>query len=128
MSKAGVKSRNTELDQGSGNWFAAASIIGAIVASSCCIAPLLFVSLGISGTWIGNLTVLEPYKLYFLGTTMLFLGAGIWRVYFKPQQECIDGSYCARPMSALITKAVLWTAIMLVIASATVDFWAPLFY
>lgn len=128
MFETGVKSSNNERDQSDGKWLATASIVGAIVASSCCIAPLLFVSLGISGAWIGNLTALEPYKYYFLGATMLFLGAGIWHVYFKPQEECTGGSYCARPMSGLITKAALWAAIMLVIASATVDFWAPLFY
>jgi mercuric ion transport protein len=124
----GVKSSNNVRDRSDGKWLATASIVGAIVASSCCIAPLLFVSVGISGAWIGNLTALEPYKIYFLGTTTLFLGAGIWHLYFKRQQECIGDSYCSRPMSGLITKAALWIAIMLVIASATVDFWAPLFY
>lgn len=128
MSNTGVKRSDKEVDQSDGKWLAAVSIVGAIIASSCCIAPLLFVSLGISGAWIGNLTALEPYKFYFLGITMLFLGAGFWHVYLKPQQECIEGSYCARPMSGLITKAALWASIMLVIASATVDFWAPLFY
>ena len=128
MSKTGGKSGNKERDQNEGRWLATASIVGAMVASSCCIAPLLFVSIGISGAWISNLTVLEPYKFYFLVTTMLFLSAGIWHIYFKPQQECIDGSYCATPMSSFFTKAALWAAIILVIVSATVDFWAPLFY
>ena len=126
--ESGVKMNNEERDQSNGEWLATASIVGAIAASSCCIAPLLFVSLGISGAWIGNFTALEPYKFYFLGITMLFLGAGIRHVYFKPRRVCIGGSYCAKPMSGLITRAALWAAIILVIASATVDFWAPLFY
>ena len=45
--------------------FAVGSVIGAILAMSCCVMPLLFVTLGISGAWIGNLTALEPYKPYF---------------------------------------------------------------
>ena len=128
MFEIGVKNSNNERDQNEGKWLATASIIGAIIASSCCIVPLLFVSLGISGAWIGNLTALEPYKYYFLGATMLILCAGIWHVYFKSQQMCVGDSYCASPMSGLFTKIALWAAIMLVIASATVDFWAPLLY
>lgn len=128
MLEPGVKRSENERDQSDGKWLATVSIVGAIVGSSCCIAPLLFVSLGISGAWIGTLTALAPYKFYFLGTTVLFTGAGIWHVYIKPQQECVDGSYCAKPMSESITKVVLWATIFLVIASATVDFWAPLFY
>lgn len=58
--ESGVKMNNEERDQSNGEWLATASIVGAIAASSCCIAPLLFVSLGISGAWIGNFTALEP--------------------------------------------------------------------
>ena len=45
---------------------AAGGILGAIAASSCCIAPLVLFSLGISGAWIGNLTALAPYQPYFV--------------------------------------------------------------
>ncbi len=115
-------------DQSRSNWLATAGISGAIIASSCCVAPLLLVTLGISGAWIGNLTALEPYKPYFIAVTAVFLGAGFWFVYFKPRQECKEGSYCARPSSARITKSVLWIATFLILLSATVNFWAPLFY
>lgn len=117
-----------ERDQSRSNWLAAAGISGALIASSCCVVPLLLVTLGISGAWIGNLTALEPYKPYFLSVTVLLLGFGFWYVYFKPKEECEEGSYCARPSSARITKSALWIAMVLVILSATVDYWAPLFY
>ncbi len=117
-----------EKDQNRSRWLAAAGISGALIASSCCVVPLLLVTLGISGAWIGNLTALEPYKPYFLGLTILLLGFGFWYVYFKPKKDCEEGSYCARPSSARITKSALWIATVLVLLSATVDFWAPLFY
>lgn len=117
-----------EKDQARSKWLAAAGISGALIASSCCVVPLLLVTLGISGAWIGNLTALEPYKPYFLSVTVLLLGAGFWYVYFKPKKECDEGSYCARPSSSRITKSALWIATLLVLLSATVDFWAPLFY
>ncbi len=107
---------------------AAGSVIGAILASSCCIAPLVLLTLGVSGAWIGNLTMLEPYKPYFIAVTLVFLGLGFWQVYFKPKKVCEEGSYCARPNSGRITKAALWIATGLVLLAATIDFWAPLFY
>ena len=42
--------------------FATLGLAGAFLASACCIVPLVLVTLGISGAWIGNLTALEPYK------------------------------------------------------------------
>jgi mercuric ion transport protein len=107
---------------------AAGGIFGALIASSCCIAPLVLVTLGVSGAWIGNLTALEPYKPYFLTATALLLAAGFWHVYFKPRKVCEDGSYCARPASSRITRSVLWIATVLALLSATVNLWAPLFY
>ena len=50
-------------------WLAAGGIIGAIVASSCCILPLVLVLAGVSGAWIGSLTALDPYKPYFIVVT-----------------------------------------------------------
>ena len=36
----------------------AAGGLAAILASTCCLGPLVLVTLGFSGAWIGNLTVL----------------------------------------------------------------------
>ncbi len=83
------------------------SVIGAILASSCCIAPLILLTLGVSGAWIGNLTALEPYKFYFIAGTLVFLGLGFWQVYFKPKQACEVGSYCASPASGFLIKTLI---------------------
>ena len=107
---------------------AAGGIAGAIIASSCCVLPLLLITLGVSGAWIGSLTALEPYKPFFLAVTAILLGAGFWHVYIKPKRACADGSYCARPSSGRITQIALWLATALALLAATVNFWAPLFY
>ena len=110
------------------NWIAGGALIGAGLASACCIVPLLFVTLGISGAWIANLTALEPYKPYVAAVTLALLGYGFWHVYFKPKPPCEDGAYCARPQSALTTKAALWLGLAIVILALTIDWWAPWFY
>lgn len=109
-------------------WLATGGLIGAVLASSCCIAPLVLVTLGVSGAWIGSLTALEPYKLYFAAVALVFVGLGFWHVYFRAQPVCIEGSYCARPRSSLLTKSALWIATVLVLLALSVDLWAPLLY
>ncbi len=110
------------------NLAAAGGILGAVLASTCCIGPLLLLSLGVSGAWIGNLTALEAYQPIFVTATLGFLSAGFWQVYFKPRKACAVGSYCASPTSDRVVKTALWVATVLVIIALTLNFWAPLFY
>lgn len=109
------------------NVLAAGSLIGAVLASSCCIGPLLLLSLGISGAWISNLTALASYQPLILTVTFLFLGAGFWKTYQKPKIICEDGSYCASSISDRVSKIALWLAVLLVIAALAVNFLVPVF-
>lgn len=109
-------------------WLAAGGLTGAVLASSCCIVPLLLATLGVSGAWIGNLTTLEPYRPWFSGAALLLIGLGFRHAYFRPGAPCADGSHCARPRSALVTKSALWIATVLVILALTVGWWAPFLY
>ncbi len=110
------------------NVAAAGGVIGAVLASSCCIGPLVLITLGASGAWIGNLTALKAYQPVFVTVTLAFIGFGFWQVYGKSRQSCEDGSYCATSMSDRIVKTALWIATLLVAIALTIDLWAPLFY
>jgi mercuric ion transport protein len=108
---------------------AAGSILGAVLASACCVLPLALVSLGVSGAWIGSLTLLEPYKPYVAVVTLALIAGGFWQVYFnKPQVVCDADGYCARPESTLITQTALWLATVLVLLALTIGWWAPFLY
>lgn len=109
-------------------WLAAGGVLGAILASACCIGPLALMTLGISGAWIANLTALEPVRPIFAVIALGFIAAGFRQVYFRKPTVCEPGSYCARPSSARITKTALWAALVLVLAALTIGWWAPLFY
>lgn len=106
---------------------AAGGILGAVAASSCCIAPLVLFSLGVSGAWIGNLTALAPYQPYFIVATMAFLGTGYWLVYRRKSTVCSDGEACARPLPNTVVKAGLFLATILVGVAMGLDFLGPLF-
>ena len=93
-------------------------LLAALGASSCCLLPLGLFLVGVSGAWIGNLTVLAPYQPVFIAITLACLVAGFFAVYRKPKAAaCADGSYCARPASDRIAKVALWSAAALVVAA-----------
>lgn len=111
-----------------GRYAAIASVLAALLASSCCVVPLVLVTLGVSGVWIGSLTSLDPYKGYFSAIALVFLAAGFWQAYKKQPGACDSDTLCAKPTSRRITKTVLWVAAILILLSLSIDWWAPFFY
>ena len=45
-------------------------MLASIGASACCVGPLLLLSLGIGGAWIGNLAALERYRPVFIALVL----------------------------------------------------------
>lgn len=70
--------------------------VAAVLASSCCLGPLVLLALGFSGAWIGNLTRLEPYRPYFIGAALITLLLAGRRI-FRPATACEPGEVCAVP-------------------------------
>ncbi|KAA0686114.1 MULTISPECIES: mercuric transporter MerT family protein [Azospirillum] len=103
---------------------AVGGLLGAFGASSCCVLPLVFFSLGVSGAWIGNLTTLAPYQPLFVAAALGCLGAGLWRVYRRP--PACDGPACTRPAPNRLVKAALWGAAVLVGVALAFPYTAPL--
>ncbi|VCX09976.1 hypothetical protein BANRA_05706 [Klebsiella pneumoniae] len=64
--------QKSEPQNGRGALFAGG--LAAILASACCLGPLVLIALGFSGAWIGNLTVLEPYRPFFIGAALVAPG------------------------------------------------------
>lgn len=108
-------------------WLAAGGIAGALLASSCCVLPLTLVLLGVSGAWIGNLTVLEPYTPLFAVVTLGLIAAGLWHAYHGQTTRCAEGA-CASSRRRTLTRIVLWLGAVLVILALTTRWWAPFFY
>lgn len=104
---------------------AAVGVLAAIGASSCCVLPLLFFALGVSGAWIGNLTALAPYQPLFAAAAVACLGFGFVRVYRRPA-ACADDMACARPLPNRAVKLSLWVATVLLFAAVLFPYAAPL--
>ncbi len=105
--------------------YAAGGLIGAILASTCCIAPFVLLLLGVSGAWISHLTALAPYQPVFLIASLGFLAAGFWKVYGKSKTSCAEGSSCGTPQSDKIVKIALWMAALLIMTAMGVEWIGP---
>lgn len=105
--------------------FAAGALIGGVLASSCCILPLAFVMLGISGAWIGGLTALAPYQPLFFAVAFASLARGFWLVYRRPLAAC-SADACGSALSRRGVKTALWTGLAVVVAAAATNLLAPI--
>src|SRR5262249_35673812 len=108
------ENRTAGLPRGQG-LMAAGSLLGALVASSCCLLPLVLFGLGVSGAWIGKLTQLAPYQPFFIAVTIACLGYGYWLVYRASKVACAGGEACARPLSIrLVPLGLILGAVLLI--------------
>ena len=101
--------------------------LAAILASTCCLGPLVLITLGISGAWISNLTLLEPYQPFFIGAAVIALFSA-YRQIWRPVAECQPGQVCAAPSVKRSYKVLFWIVVALVILSLGFPLVAPLLY
>lgn len=101
--------------------------ITAILASTCCLGPLVLVALGFSGAWIGNLTALEPFRPIFIGAALIAMFFA-WRHIYRPAEACAAGDVCAVPRVQTTYKVLFWVVAALVLLALTFPYLAPLFY
>src|SRR5437016_11146342 len=101
--------------------------LAAILASTCCLGPLVLVALGLSGAWIGNLTRLEPFRPYFIaGALVALFFAG--RRIFRPAEACQQGEMCAVPRTRRIYKILFGIVSVLVLVALIFPFVAKFLY
>jgi len=101
--------------------------LAAILASTCCLGPLVLVALGFSGAWIGNLTVLEPYRPVFIGAAVVALFFAGRRI-FRPASACQPGEVCAMPQVHATYKMIFWIVAALVLVALGFPYVLPFFY
>ncbi|RVT49634.1 mercuric ion transporter MerT [Rubrivivax albus] len=101
--------------------------LAAILASTCCLGPLVLVTLGFSGAWIGNLAVLEPYRPIFVGAALVAMFFA-WRRIYRPALACRPGEVCAVAQVRSAYKVLFWIVGALVLIALAFPYVLPLFY
>ncbi len=114
-------------DPGKGRAALAVGGIAAILASACCLGPLVLLALGVSGAWIGSLTVLERYRPIFIGAALVALYVAHRRI-FRPAENCSPGEICAVPTVRKSYKLLFWIIAGLLGVALVFPLVAPLFY
>lgn len=110
-----------------GTGILAAGGLAAVLASTCCLGPLVLVSLGLGGAWVSNLTALEPFRPWFLGAALIALFLAGRRI-FRPAVACKPGEVCAVTAIRRAYKIVFWVVAALVVIGLGFPYIAPFFY
>ena len=116
-----------EMNRATGRGALLAGAVAAILASTCCLGPLVLITLGFSGAWIGTLTVLEPYRLIFMGSAVVALFFA-WRRIWQPTGACTPREVCAVSQVARIYKFLFGVVVVLVLIAFGFPYVAPWFY
>src|SRR5262249_30234756 len=93
------------------------------MASACCIVPLAFAALGISGA--GFALRFEPLRPYLLLLTYGLLGGAFYATYRPARATCSTGERCEPSAPSRMGKVVLWTAAFLVLVTTAFPFYSP---
>lgn len=101
--------------------------VAAVLASSCCLGPLVLISLGVGGAWAAKLAALEPWRPWFLGVAVAALLAAGWRLY-RPRAVCAPTSTCASPATRRIYRVVFWLVAALIALGLVLPYVAHFFY
>jgi len=97
-------------------------VIAAIGAGICCAGPLVLLFLGVSGSWIGNLTLFEPYRPIFIGAVVVAFAFAGWKVH-RPIEKCEPGSVCAVPETRKRRQIIFWLSAIFSLILVTSNYW-----
>lgn len=100
-------------------------VLAAVGASLCCVGPFILLTLGIGGAWIGNLTLLEPYRPVFIVIVMLLFGWVGWQIN-RPVEACVPGTVCAVPQTQKRRRVIFWIMAIIALVLVTSSYWIPL--
>lgn len=107
----------------------AGGLLAGVGATLCCTAPLVLLSLGLTGAWMGYLTGLEPYSWLFLLAAAASLGYAYYRIFIRPKRIACDADdWCARPTVRRGYRIAFWLVTVLVALAAASPYLIALFY
>jgi mercuric ion transport protein len=86
----------------------AASALG---ASTCCVLPLVAVSVGLGGAWIAQLRELERFFPVFVGLAVAAFAYAFYRLFLRPA-PCAPDADCIAPPIRRRQRIAFWATLM----------------
>ena len=105
---------------------ATASVVSAVLASLCCIGPLVAVGLGLGA--FSAATLFESLRPYLLTATGVLLAGAFYLTYRKQPREKCEGDACAVGPDQKSKKILLWVVTAAVAAFAAFPYYSSVFW
>lgn len=102
----------------------AAGALSALGASTCCVLPLVLVSVGIGGAWVAQLRELERFYYVFVALAIGAFGYAFYRLYLQPS-PCAPDTACATPRVRRRQRIAFWATLVTAKALVLAPFYVP---
>lgn len=102
----------------------AAGAVSALGASTCCVLPLVLVSMGFGGAWIAQLRALERFQWLFIGLAAVAFAFAFYRLYLRPAPCGPDGA-CVTPVVRRNQRIAFWATLVTAKAVLLAPFYVP---
>lgn len=89
-----------------------AGCISALGASTCCVLPLVLVSVGVGGAWVAQLRELQRFQWIFIALALAAFGFAFYRLYLRPAPACAPGTACAAPATRRRQRIAFWATLI----------------
>jgi len=89
----------------------AAGAFAALGASTCCVLPLVLVSVGLGGAWVAQLHAMERYFPVFVAIAVAAFAYAFYRLYLRPA-PCAPGEVCAAPSTRRRQRIAFWVTLI----------------
>jgi mercuric ion transport protein len=98
----------------------AAGAIAALGASTCCVLPLVLVTIGAGGAWVAQVRELERFYYAFVAIAVAAFGYAFYRLYFRAAGCAPADDACASPVVRTRQRIAFWAT--LIVAKALLLF------
>ena len=104
-----------------------AGLLAGLTASACCAGPLILLMLGISGSWIGNLSALEPFRPLFILAAVIFIGMAYRKIY-RRSNACDTDAVCATQQGKRSQQVIFWVTTLIIVLSIAFPWYGPMLF
>ena len=116
--------KTTKIENKSG-WLVGGGILASMIASLCCVGPLILTLLGVTGA--AALSKFEKLRVPMILLVFLLFGvAGV--VLFRKRKSCDPGSICADPKKFRKMVIFYWLGLMIAALGITSPQWITLLF